>query len=273
MSHEHHPRPPARAAVAVDRRRVSTRTTPPKKSATASSRSWRPRPATWSSGSTSTSTPSRALYFAPAFFPKSRPDRAAAQHRRRVRGRLPDAADRRLAVRPHRRPARAQDLDADLGDDDVRRLAGHRLPADLRADRRLGALPAAGGRLFQGLSVGGEYGTTATYMSEVALRGQRGFFSSFQYVTLIGGQLLAVLVIVVLRAAADRGRAQGLGLAHSVRDRRHRGGGRAAAAPHAARNADRRSRAPTRKPAAWPACSATTRPPSSRCWATPPAAR
>jgi MHS family dicarboxylic acid transporter PcaT-like MFS transporter len=53
-------------------------------------------------------------------------------------------------------------------------------------------------RLFQGLSVGGEYGTTATYMSEVALRGQRGFFSSFQYVTLIGGQLLAVLVIVAL---------------------------------------------------------------------------
>src|SRR6478609_9720426 len=49
-------------------------------------------------------------------------------------------------------------------------------------------------RLFQGLSVGGEYGTSATYMSEIALRGQRGFFSSFQYVTLIGGQLLAVLV-------------------------------------------------------------------------------
>jgi len=54
-------------------------------------------------------------------------------------------------------------------------------------------------RLFQGLSVGGEYGTTATYMSEVALKGQRGFFSSFQYVTLIGGQLLAVLVVVVLQ--------------------------------------------------------------------------
>ncbi len=53
-------------------------------------------------------------------------------------------------------------------------------------------------RLIQGLSVGGEYGTTATYMSEVALRGQRGFFSSFQYVTLIGGQLLAVLVIVIM---------------------------------------------------------------------------
>ncbi|MEP6964456.1 MAG: MFS transporter, partial [Polaromonas sp.] len=48
-------------------------------------------------------------------------------------------------------------------------------------------------------SVGGEYGTTATYMSEVALRGQRGFFSSFQYVTLIGGQLLAVLLVVLLQ--------------------------------------------------------------------------
>ncbi|KWR86766.1 MULTISPECIES: MFS family transporter [Pseudomonas] len=54
-------------------------------------------------------------------------------------------------------------------------------------------------RLFQGLSVGGEYGTSATYMSEVALKGQRGFFASFQYVTLIGGQLLAVLVVVILQ--------------------------------------------------------------------------
>jgi metabolite-proton symporter len=54
-------------------------------------------------------------------------------------------------------------------------------------------------RLFQGLSVGGEYGTSATYMSEVALKGRRGFFASFQYVTLIGGQLLAVLVLVVLQ--------------------------------------------------------------------------
>lgn len=54
-------------------------------------------------------------------------------------------------------------------------------------------------RMFQGLSVGGEYGTSATYMSEVALKGQRGFFASFQYVTLIGGQLLAVLVVVILQ--------------------------------------------------------------------------
>ncbi|MDC6175849.1 MFS transporter [Ralstonia solanacearum] len=54
-------------------------------------------------------------------------------------------------------------------------------------------------RLFQGLSVGGEYGTSATYMSEVALKGRRGFFASFQYVTLIGGQLCALLVLVALQ--------------------------------------------------------------------------
>ncbi len=54
-------------------------------------------------------------------------------------------------------------------------------------------------RLVQGLSVGGEYGTSATYMSEVALRGRRGFYASFQYVTLIGGQLLAVSTLFVLQ--------------------------------------------------------------------------
>ncbi|KQO60686.1 MULTISPECIES: MFS family transporter [unclassified Methylobacterium] len=55
-------------------------------------------------------------------------------------------------------------------------------------------------RMIQGLSVGGEYGTSATYMSEVALKGQRGFFASFQYVTLIGGQLLASLVLIILQS-------------------------------------------------------------------------
>ncbi|HEY8439815.1 MAG TPA: MFS family transporter [Xanthobacteraceae bacterium] len=54
-------------------------------------------------------------------------------------------------------------------------------------------------RLVQGLSVGGEYGTAATYMSEVASKGNRGFYSSFQYVTLIGGQLLALLVLAILQ--------------------------------------------------------------------------
>ncbi len=54
-------------------------------------------------------------------------------------------------------------------------------------------------RMLQGLSVGGEYGTSATYMSEVAVKGRKGFYASFQYVTLIGGQLLAVLTVVVLQ--------------------------------------------------------------------------
>ena len=54
-------------------------------------------------------------------------------------------------------------------------------------------------RLVQGLSVGGEYGTAATYMSEVAVAGRRGFYASFQYVTLIGGQLLATVVLVILQ--------------------------------------------------------------------------
>ncbi|MBD2721268.1 MFS transporter [Hymenobacter armeniacus] len=49
-------------------------------------------------------------------------------------------------------------------------------------------------RLVQGISVGGEYGTSATYLSEMAGVRHRGFWSSFQYLTLMGGQLLALLV-------------------------------------------------------------------------------
>ncbi|HYO52393.1 MFS transporter, partial [Archangium sp.] len=54
-------------------------------------------------------------------------------------------------------------------------------------------------RLLQGLSLGGEYGTSATYLSEVATSRHRGFYSSFQYVTLIMGQLLATLTLLVLQ--------------------------------------------------------------------------
>ncbi|MEA3535589.1 MFS transporter [Rhizobium sp. CC-YZS058] len=54
-------------------------------------------------------------------------------------------------------------------------------------------------RLIQGLSVGGEYGASATYLSEMAGRDRRGFFSSFQYVTLISGQLVALLVLLILQ--------------------------------------------------------------------------
>ena len=54
-------------------------------------------------------------------------------------------------------------------------------------------------RLLQGLSVGGEYGTSATYLSEMATREHRGFWSSFQYVTLVMGHLLALLVLILLQ--------------------------------------------------------------------------
>ncbi len=54
-------------------------------------------------------------------------------------------------------------------------------------------------RMIQGLSLGGEYGTSATYLAEVADEKHRGFYSSFQYVTLIGGQLCAILVLLLLQ--------------------------------------------------------------------------
>jgi len=56
-------------------------------------------------------------------------------------------------------------------------------------------------RIIQGISVGGEYGTSATYLSEMATKKHRGFYSSFQYVTLIMGQLLALGVLVLLQQA------------------------------------------------------------------------
>jgi MHS family alpha-ketoglutarate permease-like MFS transporter len=55
-------------------------------------------------------------------------------------------------------------------------------------------------RLMQGLSVGGEYGASATYLSEIATSRHRGFYSSFQYVTLIAGQLVALCLALLLQA-------------------------------------------------------------------------
>ncbi len=53
-------------------------------------------------------------------------------------------------------------------------------------------------RLVQGFATGGEYGTSATYMSEAATADRRGFLSSFQYVTLVGGHVLAQFTLLIV---------------------------------------------------------------------------
>jgi MHS family alpha-ketoglutarate permease-like MFS transporter len=54
-------------------------------------------------------------------------------------------------------------------------------------------------RLIQGISLGGEYGTSATYLSEIATSRYRGFYSSFQYVTLIGGQVFGSVTLLIMQ--------------------------------------------------------------------------
>src|SRR5438045_2919432 len=54
-------------------------------------------------------------------------------------------------------------------------------------------------RLAARVRLGAEYGASATYLSEVADANHRGFYSSFQYVTLIGGQLTAIIVLLLLQ--------------------------------------------------------------------------
>ncbi|MGF6604879.1 MHS family alpha-ketoglutarate permease-like MFS transporter [Paraburkholderia sp. GAS448] len=140
-----------------------------------------------------------ALYFAPAFFPNGNPTTqllntagvfAAGFLMRPIGGWFFG----RLADRHGRRAAMMVSVFMMCG--------GSLVIAALPTYAQIGALAPAlllVARLFQGLSVGGEYGTSATYMSEVALKGRRGFFASFQYVTLIGGQLCALLVLLILQ--------------------------------------------------------------------------
>jgi MFS transporter, MHS family, alpha-ketoglutarate permease len=54
-------------------------------------------------------------------------------------------------------------------------------------------------RLLQGLSMGGEYGTSATYLSEVAPRERRGFFVGFLQVSVVSGQLAALAILLLLQ--------------------------------------------------------------------------
>lgn len=66
-------------------------------------------------------------------------------------------------------------------------------------------------RVIQGLSLGGEYGASATYLSEIAVSRHRGFYSSFQYVTLIGGQVLGSATLLIMQAAFSSGELEAWG--------------------------------------------------------------
>lgn len=59
-------------------------------------------------------------------------------------------------------------------------------------------------RILQGLSVGGEYGASATYLSEMAGKKRRGFWSSFQFVTMVMGQLIALGLLALLQSTMDK---------------------------------------------------------------------
>ncbi|WP_246190097.1 MFS transporter [Pandoraea captiosa] len=54
-------------------------------------------------------------------------------------------------------------------------------------------------RLLQGLSMGGEYGTSATYLSEVAPENRKGFFLGFLQVSVVAGQLVALGLMLVMQ--------------------------------------------------------------------------
>ncbi|MFG3036213.1 MFS transporter [Streptomyces sp. NPDC048330] len=54
-------------------------------------------------------------------------------------------------------------------------------------------------RLLQGLSVGGEYAASATYLTEASAPRHRGFASSFQYVSMTAGQVLGLGLLIALQ--------------------------------------------------------------------------
>jgi MHS family alpha-ketoglutarate permease-like MFS transporter len=140
-----------------------------------------------------------ALYFAPVFFPKG--DRTAQL--------LQTAAV--FAVGFFARPIGAwlMGLHADkIGRKAVLKLsvammcAGSLIIAFTPGAVQIGVaapLILLAARILQGLSLGGEYGASATYISEMAGRAHRGFWSSFNYVTLIGGQLVALVLLIGLQ--------------------------------------------------------------------------
>lgn len=66
-------------------------------------------------------------------------------------------------------------------------------------------------RLLQGLSVGGEFAASTTFLVESAAPGRRGLFSSFQYVSTTVGQLVASGVATLLVDTLSQERMNGWG--------------------------------------------------------------
>ncbi|MEU9716406.1 MFS transporter [Streptomyces sp. NPDC047976] len=62
-----------------------------------------------------------------------------------------------------------------------------------------GALVLLLARLLQGLSIGGEYAASATYLTEASARDRRGLGSSFQYVSMTCGQLLGLGILITMQ--------------------------------------------------------------------------
>ncbi|WP_246150631.1 MFS transporter [Streptomyces qinzhouensis] len=66
-------------------------------------------------------------------------------------------------------------------------------------------------RLLQGLSVGGEYAASATYLTEASAPGRRGLASSFQYVSMTAGQILGLGILLVLQSTMSEAALHGWG--------------------------------------------------------------
>jgi MHS family alpha-ketoglutarate permease-like MFS transporter len=54
-------------------------------------------------------------------------------------------------------------------------------------------------RLLQGMSIGGEYAASATYLTEASARNRRGLGSSFQYVSMTCGQILGLGILITMQ--------------------------------------------------------------------------
>ena len=140
-------------------------------------------------------------------------------HLRDLRGHLRHATGGILVLRPVRRPRGRKAADVSIT---VMSAVSSWRSCPRARSSGLGVVHPDLRSAVQGFATGGEYGTSATYMSEAATANRRGFLSSFQYVTLIGGHVLAQFTLLIaLQLPGHRG-AQRLGMADRLLHRRHR---------------------------------------------------